>query len=170
MSSQSSANGNGQFKVQFFNLERRPTDYNIYLRYKVFNTGNTAQSLSGLTLRYYFTSECSHGKIFYLDYAGGDVLGFNGYRYMSPYVRYEFKTPSVITSGADQYLDISFSQDSGSILPGGNFEVQCRIADSGWDNLVLSDDYSFNPTATDYSNWGRICIYDNHTLIQGIEP
>ncbi|GFN33018.1 extracellular catalytic domain type 1 short-chain-length polyhydroxyalkanoate depolymerase [Paenibacillus xylaniclasticus] len=135
------------------------TDNQIYATFNIKNTGTSVVSLNSLKLRYYFTKDGNASLNFYKDYAQIGASNVNG--------------TIVSTNGtnADSYLELSFSAAAGSIAPGGQTgEIQIRIAKSDWSNFNENNDYSFDGTKTSFVDWNKVTLYQDDTLVWGIEP
>lgn len=71
---------------------------------------------------------------------------------------------------ADHYMEITFTGGL-MIAPGGSTgEIQTRYNKSDYANYDETNDYSFDPTKTTFTTWDRVTLYDNGTLIWGVEP
>lgn len=73
-------------------------------------------------------------------------------------------------ANADCYLEVSFNSTAGIFEKGSTIEIKNRIAKTDWTNYNQSNDYSFNPSATNYVDWNKIAVYYKGTLIYGTEP
>jgi cellulose 1,4-beta-cellobiosidase len=57
------------------------------------------------------------------------------------------------------------------LAPGASTgEIQTRIHKSDWSNYDESDDYSYDPLKTAYTEWSKVTLYQDGGLIWGIEP
>jgi len=72
--------------------------------------------------------------------------------------------------GADTCLEVGFGSGAGTLDPGGSVEVQIRFSKEDWSNYNQSNDYSFNPSASDYTDWNRVTLYISNKLVYGKEP
>ncbi|WP_010250859.1 cellulose binding domain-containing protein [Acetivibrio cellulolyticus] len=147
-------------KVEFFNQVKTSTTNSIAPRFKLSNTGTSAIVLSEITLKYYYTNEEEKAQIFFCDWTtvgNSNVTGI-----------FEQIIPAV--TGADCSLKIGFTSGAGSLMPGQSIEVQTRFSKSDWSNYNQSDDYSFNITSSNYSEWNKVTAFYQNTLIKGSEP
>ncbi len=127
--------------------------------YDIYNNGTSAQSLTELTVRYYFTADTSQSQTYNCDYA---LIGCT-------LIQGKFVTMATPTTTADHYLEISFT--GGSIAPGGNTgEIQNRFQGTNFVSMTQTNDYSFDATKTAYADWMNVTVYRNGTLIWGMEP
>jgi len=129
-------------------------------RFRISNTGNTSIPLSEVKIRYYYTVDGDIAQNFWCDWSS---VGSNNV--IGTFVKMD--TPK---TGADYYLEISFTSQAGDLAPGASIEVQGRFAKSDWTNYTQTDDYSFNPTATYYADFNKITAYVSGNLVFGIEP
>lgn len=125
---------------------------------KLTNTGSNVISLTGVTIRYWYTSDTPQAQVFACDYVTIGCQNTQG-----KIVKMEPTRP-----GADTYLEISFT---GGTLPANAFvEIKVRVHKSNWSNYNQSNDYSFVASASNYSLAQRIGLYYKGTLISGTEP
>jgi hypothetical protein len=147
-------------RVQYKPGDANATDNSIRAMFQIVNTGSSAVPLSELKVRYYFTREGSATQTFWCDWAS---IG-------SQHVSGSFANITPVT-GANNYVEISFSTSAGSVAAGGNSgEIQTRWAKSDWTNYNEPDDYSFDATRTTYSDWTKVTLYRNGTLVWGTAP
>lgn len=142
----------GDIKVQYRCGEANETATQIKPHINIVNQGYDAVSLSDLTLRYYYTKEGIDDEEFNSDYA---VIG----------------SDNVTGAFYEEYFEIGFTSSTGDLA--GNSEtgeIQCRINKTTWRNYDQSNDYSFDPSYTNFANYVKITLYQNGTLIYGNEP
>jgi hypothetical protein len=137
--------GDGQFKPHF----------------RIVNNGSNSVNLSELTIRYWYTIDGQQGQTFNCDYAAMGCANVNG----------SLVQMGTALTGADHYLEVSFTSGAGSIAAGSNSgEIQTRNYKNNWSSYNESDDYSFDQTKTAFTDWDRLTLYRNGTLIWGYEP
>ena len=147
-------------KVEFYNTNTQADSNSIYPKFRLTNTGSSPINLADLKLRYYYTIDGEKSQTFWCDWS---PVGSNN-------VTGKFEKLSPAVTGADYYLEISFSSGAGSLAPNTPIEVQGRFAKSDWTNYNQADDYSFNSSATNYTTWNKVTAYLNGKLVWGIEP
>ena len=131
------------------------------------NTSNTTINLSNIKIRYYYTVDGEKGQAFFSDYA--QVTDAGSQRNITSSVTGTAQKSSAKT-GSDYYLEISFSSNAGNLKPGEKVMIQGRLSKEDWTNYTQSNDYSFNSTATDYTESTKITVYLSGNLIYGLEP
>lgn len=125
------------------------------------NTGTSAASLSGITVRYWFTEDGTQPLVYSCDYA---PIGCAN-------VTATFGTVSPARTGADHYLQLSFGSGAGTIPAGSETGgIQNRINQANYAAFNQSNDYSFNAADTALTAWTHVTVYYNGTLIYGTEP
>ncbi len=149
--------GNGTLKVQYKNNDASVTDNQIRPGIQLVNTGSSAVSLSGVTVRYYFTSDGGASTFTTnCDYA---ALGCGNLT---------LSTATSSGTGADHYLQVSF--DSGSLAAGASTgDIQLRLNKTDWSNFDESNDYSHG-TGTSYTDAPSITVYQSGNLVYGTTP
>ncbi len=152
----------GTLKVQYFNADvNGPNDNQIKPHFSIVNTGNTAVGLSSLKLRYWFTGEA--GASTYSTWC--DYATINCSNITSTIV-----AVSPTRTGADHYLELTFSTGAGNIVANGSTgEIQSRFNKTDWSNFTETNDYSYG-TATSFVDWRKVTLYQNGTLVWGTEP
>lgn len=151
--------GSASLKLQYQNGDTATTDAQIRPNIQLVNTGNTAVSLETITIRYWFTDEGGNPVNYFCDYA---VIGCS-------YLSGRFTALTNPVNGADSYMQIQFT--GGTLPPHGQSGViQSRFAKSNWSNFDESDDYSYAAGQTNLADYEAITVYQNGSLIWGIEP
>jgi hypothetical protein len=147
-------------KIQFYNQDRTSSSNQLYTNFKIVNTGTTAIDLTKVKLRYYFSDSAAVDSLnSYIDHYSvtnnsNDIL--TSYDSISG------------DAGANRYLEIGFR--NGNLTAGGEAVVSCRTAKSDWTNFYQDDDYSFNKTAENYTDWSKVTGYILDSLAWGTEP
>ena len=135
-----------------------PTASQIKTRVELRNTGNVPLPVSGLKLRYYFTSDNGQLANVYVDYAdmGTATVQARVVQLASP------------VNGADSYVELSFSGNTGQLNPLSSLGfVDFRLVRSDYGLFNQANDYSY---AANYGNVGlnnRITAYLNNNLVFG---
>lgn len=151
----------GSIKIQFYNQNTASTNNQLYLNFKVINTGSNPVALSTVKIRYYYTKDDAQAQNFYCDYSPAGNSNVTG----------AFVMASPAKTGADTYLEVGFLSDAGVLAAGGGYTtVQTRVAKSDWSNYTQNNDYSFNPNATNYMDWTKVTGYVSGVLQWGTEP
>ena len=90
---------------------------------------------------------------------------------MKNYAEYYFVFHNFAKPNADYYLEVSFTAGAGSIAAGqSSGEIQTRNHKSDWTNFNESNDYSFDPTKTAYTDWTKVVLLRNGVVVWGIAP
>ena len=150
----------GSIKIQFYNQSTAANSNQLYMNFKLTNTGSSALALSNVKLRYYYTKDGTQAQNFYCDYSPVGSSNIQG----------SFVTMSTAKTGADSYVEVGFLSGAGDLAAGGNITVQTRVAKSDWSNYTQSNDYSFNSSATTYVDWTKVTGYVSGELQWGMEP
>ncbi len=149
----------GELRVQMYLGNTAQTTNTISPNFRIYNDGTNPLNMSEVKLRYYYTKDSSSTQNFVCDsclYNNANISGVTG----------NFIDITPPTSNADNYLEISFPQ--GIILaPNSSIELRNRIYKSDWSNFNQSNDYSFNPTGTDYQDWNKVTAYLSNSIIWG---
>jgi hypothetical protein len=128
--------------------------------YEILDNGSGPQSLTELTVRYYFTADGSPQQAYACDYA---QIGCG-------LIHASFVAISPGKTNADHYMELSFT---GGVIPagGGTGEIQVRFHDSNYQGMFTqTNDYSFGVASTQYADWNNVTVYRNGTLVWGVEP
>ena len=150
----------GDLVIQSFNGNISTSTNGLSPKFKLINNGESDINLSEVTLRYYYTIDGDLSQSFWCDWAS---IG-------SSNVKYQFVKIDKPVTGADYYLELSFSTTAGTLKPGQSAEIQARFSKSNWSNYTQTNDYSFNATSNQYVNTEKVTGYINNTLVWGVEP
>ena len=135
------------------------TDNQMKPQLRIVNTGSQAVPLTELKVRYWYTKNSTQAEQYFCDWA---QIGCSN-------IRAQFVSLSQPVSGADSYIELSFT--GGSVPAGGNTgEIQNRIHFTNWMNYNETDDWSYNGTQTTWGPSTRITLYRNGVLVWGTEP
>lgn len=118
----------------------------------IFNYGPDGAELKNIKIRYFYSNEGGAEERSQIEYA---VVG-------SSYVKVTFETG---------FFEISFPGADMVIPPGGGETgvIQLKINKQDWSNYDQSNDFSFNPTYTEFRDTERIAAYHNGVLVWGTE-
>ncbi|QNU65822.1 HYR domain-containing protein [Ruminiclostridium herbifermentans] len=153
--------------LKAYNSNKADTTNTLDPRIMLQNTSNTTINLSDIKIRYYYTVDGDKGQSYYCDYA--QVGGSGAQRAITSSVTGTAQK-STAKPGSDYYLEISFSSNAGTLNPGEKVEIQGRLTKTDWTNYTQTNDYSFNPTATEYTENTKITVYLSGNLFYGVEP
>ncbi len=136
-------------------------DNHIRSSFRIVNKGEEAVDLQNVKLRYYYTIDGDKAQEFHCDYA---QMG-NGN------VKAQFVKLDTPVAGADYYMEVSFGPGAGILAPGQDTgEIQTRVNKSDWSNYNESDDFSYDPTKSSYTEWEKAPLYVNDKLVWGLQP
>lgn len=151
----------GSLVLQYRAAETNPSDNQIKPHFNIKNNGNAPVKLSDLTIRYWYTVDVEKPLAFYCDYARIGCSNVTG----------KHVKMSTGKTGADHYLEVTFSSSAGNIPAGGDSgEIHTRNHKTDWSNFNESDDYSYDSTKTSFTNWDKVALYQNGQLVWGTEP
>ncbi|HEX6290786.1 MAG TPA: cellulose binding domain-containing protein [Herpetosiphonaceae bacterium] len=149
----------GGLKVQYRAGDTNVGDNQIKPHFNVVNTGTTSVPLSELKIRYWYTIDGDKPQNYWCDYA---TVGCGT-------ITARFVKLTTPRTTADYYLEVGFT--GGTLAPGASTgEIQNRFSKSDWTTYTESNDYSFDPTKTVFTDWSRVTLYRNGTRVWGTEP
>src|SRR5262249_4200985 len=137
-----------------------PNDNQIKPHFNIVNGGTTTVPLSELTIRYWYTNDGSQPQGYDCRFASRGCSNISA----------SFVSIPAVT-GANTYLQLSFSAGAGSLTPGQQSgEIQTRLHSQNWSNYTEGNDYSYDATKTSFADWTKVTLYRNGTLVWGAEP
>jgi endoglucanase len=154
------SNNNGKIKVLCANGSSSNSSNAINPRLRLVNNSASSINLSNVTLRYYYTIDGDKPQNFWCDWSSVE----------SSNVTSSFKKLSSPKANADYYLEIGFTSGAGTLSPGQSIDVQARFSKNDWSNYNPTNDYSFNSSASDYTENNKIPVYISGKLVSGNEP
>ena len=131
----------GGLMLYSYNENRDVSTNTLSPRFQLKNTSDHEIELYLVSFRYYYTPESDVEQNFWCDYA--DING-GTYRAITDFVTAEFH------SGVESYMEISFAENIGMLLPGETATLQVRITNADWSNYDQSNDSSFNADSNSY--------------------
>ncbi len=147
--------------AQYKAADTTSADNQMKPHFNIKNTGTTAVALSTLKIRYWYSIDGEKPQTFNCDYSTIGCANLTG----------TFVKMTTAKTGADYYLEVGFGTGAGSIAAGGQSgEIQTRLNKTDWSNYNESNDYSFDPAKTAFTDWNKVTIYQNGILVYGIEP
>jgi cellulose 1,4-beta-cellobiosidase len=147
----------GDLELQYKAADTNAADNAIKPHFNLVNTGKQSVDLGQITIRYWFADSDPAALVFWCDYAQIGCATIHG----------AFATSD--RTGGDHILEVTFT--SGTLAPGAaTGEIQTRFNHEGWTLFDETDDYSFDPSKTTFTNWYKVTLYQRTTLIWGQEP
>jgi cellulose 1,4-beta-cellobiosidase len=135
-------------------------------QFKLINLSATPINLSTLTIRYWFTGD---GAVTFggaIDFASNSA----GTQIQS---QMSLTFVSVSRTGADHYMQINYGAGAGTLTNASPVFAQSRFNSTNPDfgiTFTQTGDYSFDASKTAFTDWTQVTMYQNGTLIWGIEP
>ncbi len=131
----------GGLMLYSYNENRDVSTNTLSPRFQLKNTSDHEIDLHAVSFRYYYTPESDVEQNFWCDYA--DING-GSYRAITDFITAEFH------SGTNSYMEISFTENAGTLSPGETATLQVRITNADWSNYDQSNDASFNTDSSSY--------------------
>jgi len=146
--------------VQYKAADVNAANNEIKPHFNIVNSSGSAVSLDQISIRYYYTIEPngSQTEVFHCDYAMINCANVAG----------TFKTTSGVN--ADHYLEVTFTGGLMIAAGGSTGEIQTRYNKMDYANYDETNDYSFDPTKTVFTDWDKVTLYSGGVLVWGTEP
>lgn len=149
------------FVIQYRDQYQNATNNQNEPGFIIVNNTNSAVPLTEFSIRYWFTSDGISSQQSYVDWA--DVGTAN--------VNTTIVQMATATTGADHYLEVSFTSGAGNIAANSNSgAIQTRFNKTDWSNYDETDDYSYNGAYSNYADWDQVGLYRNGVKVCGEEP
>jgi endoglucanase len=153
--------GAAAVKAQFFAGDTAATTSTLRPNFQLVNTGSSILNLSTITFRYWYTKDGTPSQTWATDYAqvGAANISASIVSMTSP------------KATADTYLQIGFTSAAGTLAAGQNSGgIQGRLYKSDYSSYTQTHDWSFNATATSFTDNPKVTVYQSGKLIYGTEP
>jgi hypothetical protein len=146
--------------IQAYNENINDKSANISKAFRVFNFGDQPLNLSNFKIRYYYTMDSGYKQDFKCDWASFGESNATG----------RFVKMEKAASGSDCYLEIGFGTGAGNIDAGDYIEFKTSVIKPDGSLYTQIGDYSYNPSAFDFTNWYNVTGYISGVLKWGREP
>ncbi|GAA4640791.1 cellulose binding domain-containing protein [Actinoallomurus vinaceus] len=147
-------------QLQYRTTETGATAGDIEPWFQVVNTGSSSASLSGVTIRYYFSADTTVPYVYTCEWAVIGCSKISG-------------TVGALSGGpatADHYLEVAFGPSAGSLAPGASTgDLQLRLNRQDWQQVNQANDYSFK-NQTSYGSSGTVTLSVDGTVVSGTAP
>ncbi|WP_027087662.1 cellulose binding domain-containing protein [Cohnella panacarvi] len=145
--------------VQYRAADNQDNTMLPFLRIKNFR--GTPADLSKLKVRYWYSQDSATQDNVYCDWAQVGCAN-------APAV---IKIASAPSPTANRYIELSFLPSAGSIQPGSTSgDIRLRVDNTTFTNYNKLNDYSYIDAQTSFADSSRITLYENGSLIWGVEP
>ncbi|HRQ44615.1 MAG TPA: cellulose binding domain-containing protein [Candidatus Goldiibacteriota bacterium] len=150
-------------RCEYFSYNTSVQSDTIFVNIRIYNTGNTAINIIGISAKYWFTQEGIDPSTAEVDDSrilpsGKDIKAGTT------------ADVSVLNCSQDRVLTAGFGVDI--LQPGEFIEVHLRVHHTSWQSYnkyTQTNDYSFGTQAW-FAQWNKIGVYCNNSLVWGIEP
>ncbi|MCG7382994.1 DUF4832 domain-containing protein [Paenibacillus sp. ACRRY] len=146
--------------VQMYNADRTESTGTLQPIFKLTNTGTATLPLENTKIRYYFTSNGSNVLSYRIDSSNASIRNSA----LGTFT----KLPSA-AANADYYFEVGFDEFAGTLEAGSAIEFEVTINKNVSQSFIQSDDYSYNPSSSDFVDWPKVTAYYGGTLIWGDE-
>lgn len=141
-----------QFSVQYRCAQTEAVIGKIKPQLILVNKSGQAAPLSAFKMRYYFSAEGYVKSILSIDYA---VVG----------------SSNITGTFTADYLEIGFTAGAGTLAANGTSgDIQLRIEKESHGYYIQSNDYSFAPELTSWTDFNKVTCYYNGELVWGVLP
>ncbi|UOB17804.1 cellulose binding domain-containing protein [Abyssalbus ytuae] len=147
-------------RLQYYCAETIDNNSKMKPYIRIVNNDSVAVPFKDLKVRYWFTKDISSELKYKFENIeiGNEIYG-------------EFHELDPVLDKADHFIDITFDDFSGELLPNEISEkIKLKITNANNESFNELNDYSFNPDILTFSDFDKITLYQNGILIWGEEP
>jgi hypothetical protein len=150
----------GPVKAQYRNYDALFYDNQIKPGLAVVNTGASLLSLSGITMRYWFTKDAGASTFStWCDYA---AIGCGAHHAQ--------RRPALAAANGRRRVPARRIHVR-LLAPGASIgESQLRFNKTDWSTFNETNDYSWTPPTGTYADTTKVTVYQNGSLVWGTEP
>ena len=129
--------------------------------FRIVNAGSVSESLADYSLRYYYTKEPPVAESYACYYVNsGDC------NQVAPA---HFSNINPAKTGANRYLELSFTASAKSLDPGQFFELQGGFCLAGDAKYTQAGDYSYTGSM-DFAKSSKVTLFKKGVLVWGQVP
>lgn len=155
--------------VEAYNADINELAQRIKPRIKVVNKGDSDVKIKDIKIRYYFTKDGIDESD--IKVAVNNIQVQNPYKSLHNKYNLEIHEMLEPKTGADHYLEISFTNNSGKLEKNQYIIISIDIYNKiGGLNYYQPNDYSFKSIGGNYEQWSQITAYVDDELNWGVEP
>jgi hypothetical protein len=136
----------------------------------VVNNGSNTVNLNDLKIRYYFTNEVTAALIQTINWANIGTTGGSTTGLGSGEITTNVATMSAPVAAADSYVEFGFNAGGKTLAPGYRVQFSWTVQNYASQSFVQSSDYSFNAALTSQADWQNVVLFQNQSVVWGIEP
>jgi hypothetical protein len=154
--------------VSYQAQDSNPMSAYIGSEISVNNASSTSVPLSALTVRYYYTDEVHMGPQMTINWSHVSTSGAD----QNITVNYTFGAVAPAATGADSYIEFSFSGGLSMLAVGDAavFSWQMNGPNQAADIYTQSNDYSFDATKTTLTSWSHVVLLQSGSVAWGVVP
>jgi hypothetical protein len=146
----------------------QPTTPYIGCQFSIRNASTMPVAVSDLKLRYYYTDEVHLALMMTIQWSHISTSGAN----QNLNVTYTFGSITPAVTGADSYVEFSFSSSHSMVAMGesADFSWQMNGPDQAHDIYTQTNDYSFDASKTTLTAWDHLVLLQNGSDVWGTPP
>jgi len=151
-------------KLELRCREAQPQTTCLKPQFRLTNLGANPISLADYSLRYYYSKEGTMDesyRCYYIDVGDCNQVAPGHFGAVQPK-----------RTGADRYVEVSFTTGAQMLAPGRAFDLQSGICyPDGGDRFTQTGDFSFDASSVDaFKETSRVTVYKSGVLVLGAEP